>query len=70
VQADQCFLRSSGKRRLAVQDEHIILVAAPGSKRVVLFLKPDKLGFEVANTLLETAHLRYDARVETADVAE
>jgi hypothetical protein len=70
VQADQCFLRSSGKHRLAVQDEHVILVTDPSCKRVVLFLKPDKLSFQVANTLLETAHLRDDARIETADVAE
>jgi hypothetical protein len=45
-------------------------VTAPSGKRVVLVLKPDKLSFEVANTLLETAHLRNDARIETADVAE
>jgi hypothetical protein len=70
VQADQCFLRSSGKRRLAVQDEHVILVTTAAGKRVVLFLKPDKLGFQIANALLETAHLGDDARVETADVAE
>ena len=26
------------------------------SERVILFLEPDKLGFQVANTLLKTAH--------------
>jgi hypothetical protein len=70
VQADQCFLRSSGKHRLTVQYEHVILVTDASGKRVVLFLKPDELGFQVANTLLETAHLGDHARIGTADVAE
>ena len=70
MQADRCFLRSSGKRRLAVQYEHVILMTDASGKRVVLFLKPDKLGFQVANTLLETAHLGDHARIGTADVAE
>jgi len=42
----------------------------PSSKGIVLVLKPDKLGFQVANTLLETAHFRDHARIGTADVAE
>ena len=44
--------------------------ASPQRKRVVLFLEPDKLGFQVANTLLETAHFGDHTRVGTADVAE
>ena len=40
------------------------------SERVVLFLEPNKLGFQVANTLLETAHFGDHTRVGTADVAE
>jgi hypothetical protein len=39
-------------------------------ERVVLFLKPDKLGFEVAYSLLEAAHLGNHAGIGTADVAE
>ncbi len=70
VQAGQCYLRSSGERWLAVQNEHVILVTVASGKCVVLVLKPDKLGFEVANTLLETAHLGDHARIGTADVAE
>ena len=52
----QGFLRSSGKRRLAVEHENVLVVRQPGSKDIVLFLEPDKLGFQVANALLETAH--------------
>jgi hypothetical protein len=39
-------------------------------ERVVLFLKPYKLGFQVAYSLLEAAHLGNDAGIRTADVAE
>jgi hypothetical protein len=39
-------------------------------KYVILFLKPDKLGFEVAYSLLEASHLGNHAGVGTADVAE
>ena len=60
----------SGERRLTVQDEHVILVTVTSGKRVVLFLEPHKLGFQVANTLLETAHLGDHAGIRTADVAE
>jgi hypothetical protein len=68
VQADRCSLRSSGERRLAVQYKHVFVTA--GSERVVLFLKPSKLGLQITNTLLETAHLGEHARIWTADVAE
>jgi len=40
------------------------------SERVVLFLEPHKLGFQVPNTLLEAAHLGYHAGIGTANVAE
>jgi flagella basal body P-ring formation protein FlgA len=45
-------------------------VAEPRGKRVVLVLEPGKLGFQVTYSLLETAHLRDNARVRTTDVAE
>jgi hypothetical protein len=65
-----CRASSSGESWLAVQYEHVLLVTGPGGKRVVLFLKPHKLGFQVANALLETAHLGDHAGIGTADVAE
>jgi len=45
-------------------------VASLNSKRVILFLKPYELGFQVAYSLLEAAHLGYHAGIGTADVAE
>jgi hypothetical protein len=51
------YLRLSGQRRLTVQYEHVVLVTAASRERIVLFLEPNKLGFQVANTLLKTAHL-------------
>jgi hypothetical protein len=45
-------------------------MASLNRKRVVLFLKPHKLGFQVAYSLLEAAHLGNDAGIGTADVAE
>jgi hypothetical protein len=60
----------SGERWLAVQYEHVILMTATSGKCVVLFLEPDKLGFQVTNALLETAHLGDHTRIGTADVAE
>jgi len=63
------YLRLSGQRRLTVHDVHVVVTAA-SRERVVLFLEPDKLGLQVANTLLKTTHLRDDARIWTADVAE
>jgi hypothetical protein len=63
-------LRSSGKRGLAVENEHVFVVRQPRGKRIVLFLKPDELGFQVANALLETTHFGDHTRVGTADVAE
>jgi hypothetical protein len=66
----QGFLRSSGKRRLAVEREHVLVVRQPRGKNVIHFLEPHKLGFQVADALLETAHFRDHTRVGTADVAE
>jgi hypothetical protein len=40
------------------------------SKRVLLVLKPEKLGFEVTNTLLEATHLADHSEIGPADVAE
>jgi hypothetical protein len=61
---------ASGVRGLAIKNEHVLVMTETSSKCVVLFLEPGKLGFQVANTLLETAHFREHARVRTADVAE
>jgi hypothetical protein len=66
----QGHLRLSGKRGLAVENEHVLVVRQPRSKRIVLVLEPSKLGFQVANTLLETTHFGDHTRVWTADVAE
>jgi hypothetical protein len=40
------------------------------SKRVLLVLKPDKLGFKITNPLLEAAHLVDHTEIGPADVAE
>ena len=56
-------------RRLAVQNEHVLLTDGSG-KRVILILEPDNLGFQVANTLLKTAHLGEHAGIGSDDVAE
>ncbi len=63
--------RGSGAtgRGLAVQSEHVLLTGASG-KRVAAFLEPDKLGFQVANTLLETSPLGDHAGIGSDDVAE
>ena len=60
----------SGKSRLAVQNQHVILMTGTSGKSVVLGLKPGKLGFEVTNALLETAHLGDHAGIGTTDVAK
>jgi hypothetical protein len=64
------YLRSSGKRGLAVENEHVLFVRQPRSERVIHVLEPHKLGFQVANALLETTHFGDHTRVGTADVAE
>jgi len=45
-------------------------VASLNRERVIFFLKPHKLGFQVAYSLLEAAHLGNHAGIGTADVAE
>jgi len=42
--------RSSDVRRLAIRHQHV-LVASLNHERFVLFLKPHKLGFQVAYSL-------------------
>jgi len=59
----------SGERGLAIRHHHV-RVGCLYRKRVVLFLEPDKLGFQVTYSLLEAAHLGNHAGVGTADVAE
>ena len=61
--------RSLDERGLAFLNQHV-LVSSLNRKRVILFLKPYKLGFQVAYSLLEAAHLGNDAGIGTADVAE
>jgi hypothetical protein len=39
-------------------------------KRVLLVLQPDKLGFKIANALLEATHLIDHAEIGPANVAE
>jgi hypothetical protein len=62
-------LRSSDERGLAFRDQHV-LVGSLNRQRVILGLEPNKLGFQVAYSLLETAHLGNDAGIGTAYVAE
>jgi hypothetical protein len=64
------YQRLSGQRRLTVHYEHVVLVTAASSERIVLFLEPNKFSLQVANTLLKTAHLGDYTRIWTADVAE
>jgi hypothetical protein len=59
----------SGERGFAVSYQHV-RTGCLYRERFVLFLEPDKLGFQVPYSLLEAAHLGYDAGVGTADVAE
>ncbi len=61
--------RSSDECGLAFRHQHV-LVGRLYRERVILFLKPDKLGFKVAYSLLEAAHLGNHAVIGTADVAE
>jgi hypothetical protein len=69
VRVELRYLRLSGQRRLTVHYQHVVLVTA-SCERIVLFLEPNKLSFQVANTLLKTAHLGDHARICTANVAE
>jgi hypothetical protein len=62
-------LRSSGERGFAIRYQHA-RVSCLYRKRVVLFLEPDKLGFQVPYSLLEATHLGNHAGIGTADVAK
>jgi hypothetical protein len=61
----------SGEGRLAlpISDEQFFW-SDFRSKRVVHVLEPDQLGLQVAYSLLKAAHLRDDAGIRPADVAE
>jgi hypothetical protein len=60
----------SGERWLAIRYQQVLMLVRLQRKRVVLFLQPDKLGFQVTYSLLEAAHLGYQPGVGTTDVAE
>jgi hypothetical protein len=62
-------LRSLDERGLALRDQHVF-VGRLNRERVIRRLEPNKLGFQVAYSLLKTAHLRNNAGIGTADVAE
>jgi hypothetical protein len=62
--------RRSGERRFAVRHQHVVRAGYLYRERLVLFLEPDKFGFQVSYSLLEAAHLGNHAGVGTADVAE
>ncbi len=59
----------SGEHWLAILNQQVLVSCLYG-KRVILFLEPSKLGFQVPYSLLEAAHLGNHAGVGTADVAE
>jgi hypothetical protein len=59
----------SGERGFAVRNQHV-RVGRLYAECVILFLEPDKLGFQVPYSLLEAAHLGNHAGIGTADVAE
>ena len=66
----QCPGRTLGERRFPIiesQDFHVLL---NGCQRIVLRLKPQKLGFQIPYAPLKTPHLRDHTGVGTADVAE
>ena len=60
----------SGEGRLALPISNEQFGADFRSKRVVHILEPDQLSLQVAYSLLEAAHLRDDAGIWPADVAE
>ena len=57
-----------GQGRLPLVEQY--LVADAGSEHVVDLLQPGELGFQVAYSSLQAAHLRDDARIRPANVAE
>lgn len=58
-QASLCYVaasrRSSGERRLANRNQQVVIRLR--GKHVVLLMQPGKLGFEIAYSLLQAAHL-------------
>ena len=60
----------SGEGRLALPISNEQFGADFRSKRVVHVLEPDQLSLQVAYSLLKAAHLRDDAGIWPADVAE
>jgi hypothetical protein len=61
---------TSGEGRLALPISNKQFWSDFRSKRVVHVLEPDKLSLQVAYSLLKAAHLRDDAGIRPADVAE
>jgi hypothetical protein len=61
---------TSGEGRLALPISDEQFWSDFRSKRVVHVLEPDKLSLQVAYSLLKAAHLRDDAGIRPADVAE
>ncbi len=61
--------RPSGECRLAGPNYQQFMVDLRG-KCVLLILKPDKLGFKIADALLETTHFVDYAEIGPANVAE
>ena len=61
---------TSGEGRLALPISNEQFGTDFRSKRVVHILEPDELSLQVAYSLLKAAHLRDDAGIWPADVAE
>jgi hypothetical protein len=61
---------TSGEGRLALPISNEQFWSDFCSKRIVDVLEPDKLSLQVAYSLLKAAHLRDDAGIWPADVAE
>jgi hypothetical protein len=61
---------TSGEGRLALPISNEQFGSDFRSKRIVHVLEPDKLSLQVAYSLLKAAHLRDDAGIWPADVAE
>jgi hypothetical protein len=61
---------TSGEGRLALPISNEQFRSDFRSKRIVYVLEPDKLSLQVAYSLLKAAHLRDDAGIWPADVAE
>jgi len=60
----------SGEGRLALPFSNEQFGSAFCSQCIVHVLEPDKLSLQVAYSLLKAAHLRDDAGIRPADVAE